>query len=293
MANRDPTTANTKTWGFVIHNPKQEDRDWCNLISDDVNRIVVADEVGDNTGHLHLQGDITFKTSKRLSALKKLHPTATWTPTKVCDSALYCKKVNGKIIIDRRNTSQGDRTDLEKATDAIKEGMSLRDLWQEHSTVMVKYSKGMEKMMQELRPMHTRPKYKLSDFLPWQPVELEGTAHVWYGAPHCGKTQFALAHFKRPLLVRHMDTLKRFRCHYHDGIVFDDMSFTHWHVTQQIALLDWEEDSDVHARYECAYIPAGTIKIFTCNDPNIFNLDPAFGALRRITFKEFEPRSYQ
>ena len=50
-----------------------------------------------------------------------------------------------------------------------------------------------------------------------------------------------------------------------DGIVLDDMSFAHLPRETIIHLLDWDVDRSIHCRYNCAYIPHGTRKIFTTN----------------------------
>lgn len=103
-----------------------------------------------------------------------------------------------------------------------------------------------------------------------------------YGGTNTGKTQWALHCFNNPLLVRHMDALRGFNKDFHDGIVFDDMSFAHMPREAVIHLCDWDEDSDIHVRYGVARIPAGTRKIFTSNK----TFDEAFppdehGAIRR------------
>jgi len=102
------------------------------------------------------------------------------------------------------------------------------------------------------------------------------------GATGCGKTQWALHQFVSPLLVRHMDKLNEFDPEIHDGIVFDDMSFAHLPRETAIYLTDWDEDSDIHVRYKCAFIPAHTRKIFTSNKPFHENWPvDEFGAIRR------------
>lgn len=50
-----------------------------------------------------------------------------------------------------------------------------------------------------------------------------------------------------------------------DGIIFDDMRFTHLHREAQIHLVDTQDEGQVHARYEMIEIPAGTPKIITTN----------------------------
>lgn len=90
---------------------------------------------------------------------------------------------------------------------------------------------------------------------------------VLIGPPGVGKTSFAIAchHFKNPLFVSHLDALKRFNDSY-DGIVFDDMDFTHLPRHTQIHLADYDHERDIHVRYGVATIPARTPKIFTCNE---------------------------
>ena len=78
---------------------------------------------------------------------------------------------------------------------------------------------------------------------------------VLQGASHVGKTQFALAHFKRPLLVTRMDDLKYISLST-DGLVFDQMRFTHPEdraklnltADELINLLDKEVSRSIGAR---------------------------------------------
>lgn len=87
---------------------------------------------------------------------------------------------------------------------------------------------------------------------------------VFVGPPGLGKTQYAKYHFKNPLFVCHLDQLKDLTPE-HDGIVFDDMDFKHLPRSTQIYLTDMEEDRCIHVRYSTVTIPAGTKRIFTCN----------------------------
>lgn len=103
-----------------------------------------------------------------------------------------------------------------------------------------------------------------------------------YGPTGTGKTQWALHHFRNPYLCSHIDELRNFDANQNDGIVFDDMSFHHMPREGIIHLLDWDEDRSIHCRYYCAYIPAGTKKIFTSNKTfeETFPIDD-YGAIRR------------
>jgi hypothetical protein len=106
------------------------------------------------------------------------------------------------------------------------------------------------------------------------------------GPSQTGKTQWAVHQFKNPLLVSHMDDLRGFIQDFHDGIVFDDMSFAHLPRTACIHLLDWDMQRSIHARYSNAIIPAKTRKIITSNLPfsECFPYDES-GAIRNRVSK--------
>jgi len=94
-----------------------------------------------------------------------------------------------------------------------------------------------------------------------------GKAVVLIGASGVGKTTWAKLQAPKPcLFVNHTDSLKEFRAGYHKSIVFDDVSFTHTPITNQIALCDWDNPRSIHCRHRVANIPAGVFKIFTCNE---------------------------
>jgi hypothetical protein len=89
------------------------------------------------------------------------------------------------------------------------------------------------------------------------------------GPPATGKTQWALSHFEKAVLVRHLDDLHNITTDT-DGVVFDDMSFKHMPPQAIIHLLDMDYDSPVHLRYNNGRIPKGLPRIFTSNDSDIF-----------------------
>lgn len=103
---------------------------------------------------------------------------------------------------------------------------------------------------------------------------------VLIGPTGCGKTVWALKNAPKPaLFIRHIDRLKDFDPEIHKSIIFDDMIFTHYPAQAQIHMVDNYLPSDIHIRYSVATIPAGTPKIFTCNE-RPFNEHPAIN--RRI-----------
>ena len=103
----------------------------------------------------------------------------------------------------------------------------------------------------------------------------------WIKGPSgIGKTTWALTVVPKPaLFVRHLDTLKQFRCGYHVALIFDDMSFQHLPRTNQIMIVDTDHPQQIHVRYGVVNLPAKLTKIFLSND-DIFTEDPAI--MRRI-----------
>lgn len=103
---------------------------------------------------------------------------------------------------------------------------------------------------------------------------LLGRAIVLTGRAGSGKTSFAKAHFKHPLVCSHLDDLKTLRVGYHDGVIFDDMSFTHLPATSIIHLLDVENTRSIHCRNTNASLLAGMRRLFTINNLSQLFFDP-------------------
>ena len=90
-----------------------------------------------------------------------------------------------------------------------------------------------------------------------KPILLQGTSDA-------GKTEFALAHFSHPLIVRRRDDLKRLSFTT-DGIIFDDCDFSKWMPEEIICLLSYNKTRSIQARYSDAWIEANLPIIFTTN----------------------------
>lgn len=281
-----------KSWLATINNYTDADVELFKSWGNDVTRITACVETAPTTGTQHLHVKVTFRKTKRLAALKKLHDRANWCSMAVDhDEALYCKKSDSIQLFDIDNRKQGERSDLETAIAELKTGASLRDLWTKHTGVMIRYHRGISLAAKELAPIVQYPRYKLTDFPKWTPITDWSTSHIICGPPNIGKTEFAKAHFPDGFLfVSHIDELENFNASSHTGIVFDDISFKHMPRTAQIHITDIDNPRAIHIRYGTAAIPAFTRKIFTCNPEDIpFNLfDIAIS--RRVTVTEVRER---
>lgn len=176
---------------------------------------------------------------------------------------------------------------LDLAIAAIKEGASLDHIKVNHTVAYVRNSKGLADVISAFK-LKIKPEYTLDDYI--TPSLDLGKCCVIIGPADTGKTQFALAHFKCPLIVRHIDDLKNLGDE-HDGIVFDDMSFLHYPRTAQIHLTDWDLPSSINVKFGTAQIPAKMPRIFTSNTVPLHIEDPSIK--RRINVYDMDLDGFQ
>jgi len=261
-------------------------KQWCYTAYYDIENPVIPDElvhyriegkeICPTTQRPHIQGYVWLKKKTLLSGLKKIHSTAEFAKIKGTpyENFVYCSKDNNFTEIGPRPKEPKDQENpYNEALQADTLEEAIRLVKEKRPRDYCLHGESIERNLKRARITPFKHKYTVFT-LPFYDTQ---KTMLFTGPSNIGKTHFATAHFKRPLLVSHIDKLKQLT-NDHDGIVFDDMSFTHWPIESVIHLLDQELDRDINVRYGTVYIPSNTPKIFTHNTTNPFyklDADPA------------------
>jgi len=240
----------------------------------DVKYLIEGSEICPTTGRPHIQGYVWLKKELRPPAIVKLYPhishfeKAKGTPWQ---NFTYCSKDKDFVEYGTRPKEPGSSSAQDEVyteallAETVDEGMDI--IKEKRPRDYCLYGDRIEGNLKRAKTIKFVPTYKLADFNR-EPLDLSKAVLI-HGDSDSGKTEFAVAHFQNPLVCTHMDGLKRLKPD-HDGIVFDDMSFSHLPRETIIHLLDMSLAREIHARNTNSLIPAGTKKIFTHNGRNPF-----------------------
>lgn len=232
-------------------------------------------ESAPGTGYLHYQGYFELENKNRFEWIqshirkfeflqeRKGDARSAYTYATKQDTRVAGPWLLGTVVPHEKAKDTTYREALDAAT--VREGMAIIKTNKPRDFCL--YGTTIERNLNSHYSKSFVNKFKLTDFN-IQPLRFVKTTHI-YGASETGKTSFVLAHFKNPLVVSHIDTLKKLSPD-NDAIVFDDMSFNHWQPEYVIHLVDIDFDRDLHVRYGTVHIPAATIKVFTHNSRDIF-----------------------
>jgi len=281
-----------KRWCFTLNNPQEDEH----LDEDVFDYAIIGEETG-SEGTRHFQGFVIFKKEQRISSLKKLLQRAHWERCNgtVEQNIAYCKKGDqshkewvalgvkgpnygkdanfveiGEIpSVQKRNAKKKNFGDA-LAAPTVREGMDIVKEREPDSYLL--HGEAIERNLKRAKVPSFEKKYQLDTFNHPPLIFDKKRSTLVYGPTNCGKTSFVLAHFNNPLVCSHIDKLKVLSTD-NDGIVFDDMSFTHWPKEAIIHLLDCELDREINVRYGTVSIPANITKVFTHNISNPFYND--------------------
>lgn len=264
-------------WTFTLHNPdKPLD------LHPKMQCMVYQKEKAPTTGTIHYQGcfkllnrnGVKFKTAQKYvpfgthlvpsrGSWKQNYDYCTKTATRVDGTEPV---VLGDLPQDP-DAKPSEESALKKLIMLAKvPGTTIRELIEADPETWARNHNSLDKIMNIYGIEPVKSKYSWRDFdtllIAFEPVK----TLIFIGPSGIGKTQFALAHFQNPCFVSHIDDVRTYDPKTHDGIVFDDVEFTHWPLSAQIHLVDSDQPRSLHARFSNVKIPANTRKIFTCNE---------------------------
>lgn len=107
--------------------------------------------------------------------------------------------------------------------------------------------------------------YNMETFIQ-SPLKFEKKHVLLLGDSGTGKTQYALAHFRRPLLVQITTDWDRYIDGETDGIVLENVCFKSWAPGALKATLDWDIPHNKYVHNKCIRVPGHIPKIICLLD---------------------------
>ena len=149
--------------------------------------------------------------------------------------------------------------DINNFRDAVKTGATREQCLAQYGPVMAKY-KWAYATIQKLYEPALQSQFNKDTFVEPLDFTVKKTIVLW-GPPGVGKTQYALTHFEKPLLVTDWNDLKHLDSSY-DGIIFDNMDFCRRSRLQCKLLVEHTAEAPIYYRHFVARIPQGMRRIF-------------------------------
>lgn len=191
----------------------------------------------------------------------------------------YCedsKKGNGKLL-EHGEVPEFNRRRSDELQNKLREAESAENL--DKALEIIKdhnisyFICNKKKLICHFENVFSQPdksKYDITKFIEPKKMFEKNKTLLFVGPTGIGKTQFALAHFAAPVLIRCQQDWNKFNKNTHDGIVLDDIAFRRWTPERIIHMLETETGVTQDIKYGSVHIPAGTKKIICINSMDVF-----------------------
>lgn len=280
-----PRSPRSRAYSWTLNNWTQQEKDHLmnlNMEENGIKYLCWGEEIAPTTGTAHLQGYVYFVNKRTMSVAHHILGSriaflqSQGSPEQ---NRAYCSKTRPQdvqqnaVFVERGELPRkGKRNDLEAIQKELDEGSTLERIARDHFGQWVIYRKSFEAYAEMVNKRVNDSEYSLESFgydgKEEILEELGSSSIIIWGKAGTGKTEFAKALMPGALLVSHLDDLRLFEKEKYSGIIFDDMCFTHLPRTSQIHLVDSDNGRSIHCRYQTAWIPRNTKKIFTTNEQN-------------------------
>jgi len=142
--------ASALNWIFTLNNWTKEEYDA--IVAYDCNYHIIGKETGER-GTPHLQGYIQFKRKVRLPALKKINSRAHWEKARgsAKENKAYCSKDGDYVEKGVMSEERKRKLDTVKAVNQIMQGVSPRQLMEEHGAGYIFNADKLDKMVKRIQ----------------------------------------------------------------------------------------------------------------------------------------------
>lgn len=228
-----------------------------------------------NEGSEHYQLVVGFGYQKTVSAVSKMLNIQTVEIVRDLRSAImYCTKLQTRIgdimeFGDVPNTDYAGHNKLvleASKKDSYEEAMA----YLEDADLMffLSHKKTIGPWLSsKFRQDVDAPLYEMSQFNKSAITNFSKTI-VLIGPTGVGKTQYALAHFNNPLLIRDKNDYIRYNRHT-DGIIFDDLAFTSWNPMTFLHMVENETPITQDVKFGHVRIRANIPKFILVNSEEL------------------------
>lgn len=180
-----------KHWCFTINNPELEaDKKVLEEVTDMLYCVFQLERGDEET--LHLQGVIGFTKQKWFNTVKTIHARAHWEVARHVPKAIaYCRKEETRVDgpweygTVPNSAVQGKRNDLDKVVKYIRQGRSIRDIFEKAPNATIRYCNNISKLVVMFTP----------------PRDFASRVYLFYGPTGKGKTTAAMKNFKTPFKI--------------------------------------------------------------------------------------------
>lgn len=227
-------------------------------------------------GGIHVQAVWGYEHARYIRpVIKMMEETAIQATDDAKSQIKYCTDED-KRIVDTEIRLKGnfvEKTNKDKWAEDFRFACTLPThkesmawMLEHHPKHYCSQMKQLSQLFNSLKPKKDRIKYTMDQFTapPIPEKDLKERTIVLVGRSSLGKTSYAKAHFKNPVVVKNKTDYSKITDD-NDGIVFDDIEMYNWAPMTVRTVVDLEEGGTHDVKYGSIYIPEGMPRFVIIN----------------------------